>query len=95
MTAPVTGLVWDGRGITDQDYSRDNQTVSAWWRGFSDDQSYIDHYVWCVGTEPSKQDVVTCHNVGLHTRSTAQLSTAQSPGDTSFWQQLNIDIMAC
>ncbi|KAI0239584.1 hypothetical protein LSAT2_009684 [Lamellibrachia satsuma] len=50
MTAPVTGKVWDGRGLTDQDYSRNNRTVSAWWRGFSDGQSYIDHYAWCVGT---------------------------------------------
>ena len=71
----MTGRVWDGRGLSDHDYSSDNRTVSAWWRGFSDDESYIDHYDWCVGTAPGKQDVVTCRDVGLHTRSTAELSS--------------------
>ena len=83
-TPPVTGQVWDGRGLTDQDYSQDNWTVSAWWRGFSDDQSYIDHYEWCVGTQPGKQDVVSCHDVGLHTRTSGQMSPGQmSPGQMS------------
>ena len=77
-TPPVTGQVWDGRGLTDQDYSQDNWTVSAWWRGFSDDQSYIDHYEWCVGTQPGKQDVVSCHDVGLHTRTSGQMSPVKS-----------------
>jgi len=81
-TPPVTGHVWDGRGLSDHDYSSDNRTVSAWWRGFSDDESYIDHYDWCVGTAPGKQDVVTCRDVGLHTRSTAELSAIVSSGMT-------------
>ena len=81
VTAPVTGQVWDGRGLTDQDNSRDNRSVSAWWRGFSDDQSYIDHYVWCVGTQPGREDVVSCHDVGLHTRTTTQMSTFQLSGE--------------
>ena len=90
----MTGHVWDGRGLSDHDYSSDNRTVSAWWRGFSDDESYIDHYDWCVGTAPGKQDVVTCRDVGLHTRSTAELSSTKSSGVTSiswlihFWDYL-------
>ncbi|KAK2161993.1 hypothetical protein NP493_1549g00025 [Ridgeia piscesae] len=79
-TPPLTGHVWDGCGLADHDYSSDNRTVSAWWRGFSDDESYIDHYDWCVGTAPGKQDVVTCQDVGLHTRSTAELSSIVSSG---------------
>ena len=78
----MAGHVWDGRGLSDHDYSSDNRTVSAWWRGFSDDESYIDHYDWCVGTAPGKQDVVTCRDVGLHTRSTAELSSIVSSGMT-------------
>ena len=76
----MAGHVWDGSGLTQQDYSSVNFTVSARWRGFSDDQSYVDHYLWCVGTQPEKQDIVTCRDVGLHTRSTTPLSTAQSAG---------------
>ena len=76
----MTGHVWDGSGLTQQDYCRDNQTVSARWRGFSDDQSYVDHYMWCVGTQPMKEDVVACRDVGMHTRSSTQLSTAQPAG---------------
>ena len=81
-TPPLTGHVWDGCGLADHDYSSDNRTVSAWWRGFSDDESYIDHYDWCVGTARGKQDVVTCQDVGLHTRSTAELSSVVSSGIT-------------
>ncbi|KAK2183533.1 hypothetical protein NP493_308g03123 [Ridgeia piscesae] len=84
VSPPVTGHVWDGRSLTDQDYSSDNLTVSAWWRGFSDDESYIDHYEWCVGTEPGKDDVVTCRDVGLHTRSTTPLSSVMQPGSRLF-----------
>ena len=76
----MTGQVCDGRGLADQDYSRDNRTVSAWWRGFSDDQSYIDHYIWCVGTQPGRDDVMACRDVGLHTHRTAQLPSAQVSG---------------
>ena len=80
VTAPVSGRVCDGHGLADFDYSRDNDTVSAWWRGFSDVQSYLDHYVWCVGTEPGRQDVAACHDVGIYTRSTAQLASPQPSG---------------
>ena len=95
VTAPATGSVWDGRGLADQDYSSDNQTVSAWWRGFSDDESYIEHYEWCVGTEPGREDVVTCRHVGLHTRSTAELSSAQSSGLLDFYEHSNIVVAFC
>ena len=80
MSTPVAGRVWDGHGFADQDYSSDDHRVSAWWRGFSDNESYIDHYEWCVGTTPGAQDVWPCHDVGLHTRMTVVLPAVLSSG---------------
>jgi hypothetical protein len=49
--------------------------IGAHWQGFVDLESYIDHYMWCVGT--SKADdgcgFMAWKNVGLKTRVSAKV----------------------
>ena len=69
-TPPLSGTVHDGLGMTDLDYTSENNKLSASWHGFSDTESFIDHYTVCAGTEPSQQNVVDCQDVGLATKYT-------------------------
>ncbi|XP_077866322.1 uncharacterized protein LOC144354078 [Saccoglossus kowalevskii] len=66
-TAPPTvGVVYDGLGVHDADYQNYSNKVSASWYGFSDLESSIHHYLWCVGSAPGYEDILTCTNMGLH-----------------------------
>ena len=58
----MSGYVLDGCGYHDVEYLSDTDMVTASWQGFFDDESGIDHYVWCVDSEDFK---TTCQNVGL------------------------------
>ncbi|XP_078574183.1 uncharacterized protein LOC144860694 [Branchiostoma floridae x Branchiostoma japonicum] len=57
---PTAGTVYDGLGVHDADYQNDSLTVSATWYGFSDLESYIHHYVWCVASSPGAEDILPC-----------------------------------
>ncbi|XP_070573739.1 uncharacterized protein [Ptychodera flava] len=62
---PEVGVVHDGLGIHDSGYQNSSNIVAASWHGFSDLQSSIHHYMWCVGTTPGAEDILSCENVGL------------------------------
>ena len=66
-TAPVVGQVWDGLEESDVDAQSSLSRVSASWKDFSDDESQIVAYYWCVGTSPGGEDVVELTSVGLAT----------------------------
>ncbi|XP_070573737.1 uncharacterized protein [Ptychodera flava] len=63
---PEVGVVHDGLGIYDSEYQNSSTIVAASWHGFSDLQSSIHHYIWCVGNTPGADDVLPCRDVGLH-----------------------------
>jgi hypothetical protein len=42
-------------GIHDIDYQNSSDTVGSSWHGFSDRDSGITHYMWCVQTQSSNQ----------------------------------------
>eukprot|EP00058_Branchiostoma_floridae_P023180 XP_002608670.1 hypothetical protein BRAFLDRAFT_73893 [Branchiostoma floridae] len=63
--APAAGTVYDGFGLHDADYQNDSLTVWATWHGFSDLESYIHHYIWCVGSSPGAEDILPCRDVGV------------------------------
>ncbi|VDI63397.1 Hypothetical predicted protein, partial [Mytilus galloprovincialis] len=65
---PVTGTVYDGIGIHDIDYQNNSDVIGASWHGFSDRDSGITHYMWCVQTKSKTTtcDVRDWENVGIH-----------------------------
>ena len=73
LEPPVAGIVSDGDLYVSGDVSlaRSLTTVSAHWSPFTEPDSRIDHYEWCVGTSPGRGDVVACHDVGLALSATA------------------------
>ncbi|XP_002736788.1 uncharacterized protein LOC100378079, partial [Saccoglossus kowalevskii] len=89
-TVPTTGVVYDGFGLHDAEYQNITDTISASWHGFSDLQSYISHYLWCVGSSPGAEDIVACENVGLQL--SASKSAVLSNGQKCFSQVTAIDV---
>ena len=86
LTPPQRGVVSDGGLHSDGDVSITAVVgaVSAHWEPFPEPDSSIDHYVWCVGSAPGKQDVVPCHDVGLDLAATARVGAMdQSANDAS------------
>nr|XP_006820035.1 PREDICTED: uncharacterized protein LOC102804825 [Saccoglossus kowalevskii] len=77
---PTKGIVYDGLGLYDADYQNSTTTVSANWHGFSDLQSYVDYYLWCVGSSPGLEDILSCQSVGLKTSFSRTVATAISTG---------------
>ena len=70
-------------GLYDLEYQNSTTLVSASWHGYIDLESYIDHYVWCVGTDSSDPDeasIVTCVPVGLRLRALKHLGTPLNHG---------------
>ena len=69
-TPPYTGSVIDGSAWHDIEYFHNNHEIHASWQLFNDDESFIDHYVWCItiGTES-----VNCANMGLQLQGTNNL----------------------
>ena len=65
--APSAGVVWDGQDLHDLEYQNHTTSISASWHGFSDLQSFIRRYVWCVGTRPGQADILACKSVGIRT----------------------------
>ncbi|KAI8509825.1 hypothetical protein Bbelb_122530 [Branchiostoma belcheri] len=77
---PTAGTVYDGLGLHDADYQNDSYTVLATWHGYSDLESYIHHYIWCVGSSPGAEDLLTCRDVGVQISATEKLTQALTPG---------------
>ena len=66
LTPPSAGVVLDGSGLEDLDYTSMESLVASSWHGFSDSESYIDYYTVCAGISPFAGDILPCRNVGLH-----------------------------
>ncbi|XP_078616228.1 uncharacterized protein LOC144884650 [Branchiostoma floridae x Branchiostoma japonicum] len=81
---PSAGVVYDGVDIHDMDYQNCSSHVAASWHGFSDLQSYIHHYVWCVGSTPGTDDILTCTDVGLSLAEVKEISPALTTGTKYF-----------
>ncbi|VDI13269.1 Hypothetical predicted protein, partial [Mytilus galloprovincialis] len=83
IVPPSAGSVKDGTGIYDCDYQDDPQIVSASWHGFSDLDSVITHYMWCVQTvsELTLCNIRAWENVGIQTSVSRKLNgTSLSSG---------------
>ncbi|XP_046557193.1 uncharacterized protein LOC124266445 [Haliotis rubra] len=85
---PVAGRTKDGADIHDQDYQSSPSEVSASWYGFSDTDSAIVKYFWCVGTinDTSDCSVMDWLDTGLHTSFSISLPTPLSAG--TIWNKV-------
>ena len=63
VTAPVAGTVVDGLS-TNTNITSSLAHIAANWYGFSEPDSMLDHYVWCVGSSPGLDDIIPCNDVG-------------------------------
>ncbi|XP_035696851.1 uncharacterized protein LOC118430248 [Branchiostoma floridae] len=81
---PSAGIVYDGANIHDMDFQNCSSHVAASWHGFSDLQSYIHHYVWCVGSTPGTDDILTCTDVGISLAEVKEISPALPTGTKYF-----------
>ena len=61
-TPPTGGIVWDSISVHDRTSGADTNIVEVSFAGFTDDESYIDHYEWCVGSN-NEQVKRICHMV--------------------------------
>ena len=60
-----------------------SDSVAAHWHGFTDTQSGINSYHWCVGTTPESDrkpdktecDILGWSNYGLHTSASVNISS--------------------
>ncbi|XP_052095904.1 uncharacterized protein LOC127731085 [Mytilus californianus] len=93
ISAPVTGLVYDGIGLHDNAYQNKSDIVSANWHGFLDTESGLSRYRWCVGTTQSDDicDVLYWENVGMHTSVSKQLTTEIENGNTVYSKVYAVD----
>ncbi|XP_046565558.1 uncharacterized protein LOC124274261 [Haliotis rubra] len=85
---PVVGKVNDGADLPDQDYQSFTSEVSASWYFFSDTDSTIVKYFWCVGTSHNTTDcsVLEWLDTGLHTSFSRSLPTPLSGG--TLWNKV-------
>ncbi|KJE90308.1 hypothetical protein CAOG_01639 [Capsaspora owczarzaki ATCC 30864] len=67
---PMAGVVVDGLGPEDADYSSDPYTVSAMWWGFEGMYAPLAEYFWAIGTTPGADDVLEFTSVGLQVNAT-------------------------
>ncbi|XP_046562884.1 uncharacterized protein LOC124271767 [Haliotis rubra] len=86
---PVAGRIMDGLDIHDVDYQSSTSEVSASWYGFSDTDSTIAKYFWCVGTinDTSDCSVMDWLATGLHTYSRRSLLSPIVNG-TRIWSKV-------
>ncbi|XP_078700910.1 uncharacterized protein LOC144927390 [Branchiostoma floridae x Branchiostoma belcheri] len=79
---PTAGVVMDGVVLHDVEYTNVSTSIAASWHGFWDAESFLHHYMWCVGTTaaPNECSVLTATDVGLRTAVRTQLETALDSG---------------
>ena len=71
--------------LHDLEYQNSSTLISASWHGFTDLESYIDHYEWCVGRTPDSTDqsVLQCTDVGMQLSSSKMLEIPLTGGKFS------------
>ena len=65
------GVVYDGLGDNDEDFTTSDSTISAHWLPYHDPHTTV-HYHWAIGTCPRCRDVQEFTSVGRSLRATAQ-----------------------
>ncbi|XP_078664145.1 uncharacterized protein LOC144907216 [Branchiostoma floridae x Branchiostoma belcheri] len=86
-TAPPTaGVVHDGTGVHDADYQSSTTKLSAFWHGFTDLESGVRRYLWCVGRTagPSECSVKNWMDNGASERGTTDIEPALVTGERYF-----------
>ncbi|CAH1249044.1 SCARF2 [Branchiostoma lanceolatum] len=80
--APTAGVVMDGVVLHDVEYTNVSASISASWHGFWDSESFLHHYMWCLGTTTAAAEcsVLAPTDVGLRTAARTQLNTALDSG---------------
>ncbi|XP_053399140.1 uncharacterized protein LOC123523172 [Mercenaria mercenaria] len=68
LQSPTTGIVHDGFVMTDIHATSSMQSVRSFWHGFSDLESGIKNYEYCVSLNDGMCDVDALHDVGIATR---------------------------
>ena len=71
--------MWDGLALRDAAYTSDATMMSVSHSGFTDEESGIDHYIWCVGVTV-EDDLHDCHNIGLQLQASIVLETTVQSG---------------
>ncbi|XP_078621331.1 uncharacterized protein LOC144887808 [Branchiostoma floridae x Branchiostoma japonicum] len=79
---PTAGVVMDGVVLHDVEYTNVSTSISASWHGFWDSESFLHHYMWCVGTTTAADEcsVLAATDVGLRTAVRTQLDAALDSG---------------
>ena len=62
-TPPEIGIVEDGSGLHDVIYSSAATSLSAFWHGFYDDESFITSYNVCFTLDPESDETLACESV--------------------------------
>ena len=55
---------------TDLDFTNNTSEISARWIDFRDNESDIQSYFWCIGSNPLSDDILGCENVTDHPNKT-------------------------
>ncbi|XP_067682774.1 uncharacterized protein [Haliotis asinina] len=86
---PVSGHVKDGDGLFDIDFQSSPTDIAASWFGFSDRESSVINYFWCVGEVNDTTDcsIVDWQNGGLHTSVMTRLDSPLADG-LSIWMKV-------
>ena len=70
-------------GLHDLEYQNSTTLISASWNDFLDLESYIDHYIWCVGIDQDDTEetsLVACTSVGLSLKAFTHIETPLNNG---------------
>ena len=51
---------------TDLDFTNNTASISARWIDFRDNESDIEHVLWCIGSRPLRDDIMGCENATSH-----------------------------
>jgi hypothetical protein len=77
--------------LCDLQYQNKSDIVAATWHGFTDIESGIVQYLWCVGTDNQNCDTLPWTPVGMHTSVSAKIQP-RTNGKLSI---LNSCILTC
>ncbi|XP_076113973.1 uncharacterized protein LOC143082259 [Mytilus galloprovincialis] len=99
-TLPKSGIVYDGLGSTDLEFTNSSESVSAHWHGFTDTESGIEKYYWCFGTttfvDNRKRDKTECSvlgwtDAGLHVSASSNISAELPQGTRLYAKVYSVD----
>ncbi|XP_076075248.1 uncharacterized protein LOC143046131 isoform X2 [Mytilus galloprovincialis] len=91
--SPIFGIVYDGLGLNDIKYQNKSDIASASWHGFTDTESGIIKYTWCVGTNRNDKDcdIVPWKTIGMHTSVSTSLQNHLNNGQIIYSKVIATD----